>query len=136
VGYVTFERGFVNTGDPGITVRPDGRIFFNAAASQLLKQSGVKTVRILWDGEKCGVGLQACEKRDKNAYSISFPAGSRSPSLTAKSFFRHIEWSANGRQRLDVTWDEKSRMLEGVLPSQFVGKSAKKEPKGKTIADL
>jgi hypothetical protein len=122
VGYETFERGFIRTGDPGITVRPDGRFFFNAAASLLMKRSGIKTVIIRWDSEKKKVAFQACHKNDKNAYSISFPAGSRSPSLTAKSFIRHIEWSADGRQRIAVTWDEKHKMFEATLPSQFVGK--------------
>lgn len=121
MAYETFERGFVRTGDPGMTVRPDGRFFFNAAASLLLKRSGIKTVRILWDGEQNKVAFQACPKDDKNAYSISFPAGSRSPSLTAKSFIRHICWSARGRQRIAVTWDEKRKMLEARLPSRFVG---------------
>ena len=129
VAYETFERGSVRTEDPGITVRPDGRIFFNAASSRLLKASSVKTVRILWDRDKCAVALQACPAGDKNAYSIAFPAGSRSPSLTAKSFMRYVGWSASHAQKIAVKWDEKNKILEATLPPRFVGKREKKEMK-------
>jgi hypothetical protein len=120
VTYETFQRGFLRTEDPTMTVRPDGRIFFNAATSRLLKQSSVKTVRILWDRDKRGIALQSCQAGDKNAYSIAFPAGSRSPSLTAKSFMRYVGWSATRPQTMAVKWDEKNKMLEATLPPRFV----------------
>ncbi len=120
MAYETFERGFVRTGSPGMTVRPDGRFFFNAAASAVLRRSGVKAVRILWDSEKKKVAFQACEKGDKNAYSITFPKEGRSPGLTAKSFVRHIGWSAEARERVAVTWDEGNKMLEATLPAKFL----------------
>jgi hypothetical protein len=103
-----------------MTVRPDGRILFNAATSRRLKRSSVKTVRILWDKDKCGIALQSCQAGDKNAYSIAFPAGSRSPSLTAKSFMRYVGWSAKRPKTTAVKWDERNKILEATLPPKFV----------------
>jgi hypothetical protein len=127
VAYETFERRSVRVDTPAITVRPEGRIAINAAASRLLEKAGVKAVRILWDKATCGLALQATEKGDKVAYSIAFGGGARSASLTVKSFFHHIGWSSERRQTVPARWDEQRRMLEATLPSRFV-KPGRKKP--------
>jgi hypothetical protein len=120
VAYETFERRSVRVDNPAITVRPEGRIAINAAASRLLEKAGVKAVRILWDKATCGLALQATEKGDKIAYSIAFGGGTRSASLTVKSFFHHIGWSSERRQTVPARWNEQKKMLEATLPSRFI----------------
>ena len=131
MAYETFERTTVRVEEPMLTVAPvrDGRIALNAAASRLLKQAGVKTVKILWDKTTCGIALQAARKSDTNAYAISFGNRDRQGTLSAKTFLRYIGWSSNRRQTVPVKWNEQQKMLEATLPSQFVGTREKNEVK-------
>jgi len=124
MAYETFERKSVRVEAPAITVRPEGRIACNAAASRLLENAGVKTVKILWDRDACGLALQATDKGDDNSYTIVF-SPSRSATVTAKLFLRYIGWSSNRRQTLRATWDAQRRMLEAKLPARFVGSPAR-----------
>ena len=131
MAYETFERTTVRVEEPALTVAPigDGRIALNAAACRLLKQSGVKMVKILWDKATCGIALQAARKSDTDAYSIAFGPQGNSASLSGKSFLRYIGWSSDRRQILPAKWDERQKMLEATLPSRFVGKGERKETK-------
>lgn len=125
MAYETFERKAVRVEDPALTVRPEGRITFNAAASRLLESAGVKTVRILWDKTTCGVAVQATQKGDSNSYSVAF-SRARSATVTAKLFLQYIGWSSNRRQTVRATWDEQRKMMEAKLPAKFVGNHAPK----------
>jgi hypothetical protein len=136
VAYETFERTSIRVEDPALTVAapPDGRIFFNAAASRVLEKAGVRSVRILWDKTTCGLGLLAAQKSDKNSYSIVFSRGGRQATFSAKAFLRHIGWSADARQTIRATWDERQKMLEAKLPPRFVRMRERKDTKGATRA--
>jgi hypothetical protein len=131
VAYETFERTTVRVEEPALTVAPigDGRISLNAAACRLLKQAGVKRVKILWDKTTYGIALQAARKSDTDAYSLAFGPRGNSASLSGKTFLRYIGWSSDRRQIMPAKWDEQQKMLEATLPSRFVGKREKKEVK-------
>jgi hypothetical protein len=120
VAYETFERKSVRVEVPALTVRPEGRIACNAAASRLLENAGVRTVRILWDKETCGIALQAAHKGDGNSYSVAF-SRSGSATVTAKLFLQYIGWSSTRGQTVPANWDEQRKMLEAKLPARFVG---------------
>jgi hypothetical protein len=124
MAYETFERKAVRVEDPALTVRPEGRIAFNAAASRILENAGVRTVRILWDKTTCGLAVQAAPKGDSNAYSVAF-SRSRSATVTAKLFLHHIGWSSASRQTVPATWDEQRKMMEAKLPPKFVANTAR-----------
>jgi hypothetical protein len=124
VAYETFERKAVRIEDPALTLRPEGRISFNAAASRLLQTAAVKTVRILWDKTTCGLAVQAAPKGDSNSYSVAF-SRSRSATVTAKLFFQHIGWSSAVRQTIPASWDGQRKMMEAKLPLRFVGSSVR-----------
>jgi len=124
MAYETFERRSVRVEVPALTVRPEGRIACNAAASRLLENAGVRTVRILWDKDTCGIALQGAQKGDDNAYSVAF-SRARSATVTAKLFLQHIGWSADRRQTVPATWDDQRRMLEAKLPARFVSSLAR-----------
>jgi len=130
MAYETFERRAVRVEDPTLTVRPEGRITFNAAASRLLENAGVRTVRILWDKTTCGIAVQAAPKGDSNSYSVAF-SRSRSATLTAKLFLQYIGWSSDRRQTVSAKWDERRKMIEAKLPARFVGIRQLKEAKQK-----
>jgi hypothetical protein len=130
MAYETFERKSVRVEDPALTVRPEGRITFNAAASRLLQNAGVRTVRILWDKATCGLAVQAAPKGDSNSYSVAF-SRSRSATVTAKLFLQYIGWSSVRRQTVPAKWDEQRKMMEANLPARFVGVHELKEAKQK-----
>lgn len=124
MAYETFERKSVRVEDPALTVRPDGRIAFNAAASRVLVNAGVRTVRILWDKTTCGLAVQAAPKGDSNSYSVAF-SRNRSATLTAKLFLQYIGWSSARGQTIPASWDEQRKMMEARLPARFVGSAAR-----------
>jgi hypothetical protein len=124
MAYETFERKAVRVEDPALTVRPEGRIAFNAAASRILENAGVRTVRILWDKTTCGLALQAAPRGDSNSYSVAF-SRSRSATVTAKLFLQHIGWSSASRQTVPAMWDEQRKMMEAKLPPRFVANTAR-----------
>jgi hypothetical protein len=124
MAYETFERKAVRVEEPAVTVRPEGRIAFNAAASRLLENAGVRTVRILWDKTTCGLAVQAAPKGDSNSYSVAF-SRSRSATVTAKLFLQYIGWTSASRQTVPARWDEQRKMMEAKLPPKFVGSVAR-----------
>jgi hypothetical protein len=124
MAYETFERKAVRVEEPAVTVRPEGRIAFNAAASRLLENAGVRTVRILWDKTTCGLAVQAAPKGDSNSYSVAF-SRSRSATVTAKLFLQYIGWTSASRQTVPARWDEQRKMMEAKLPPKFVGSAAR-----------
>jgi hypothetical protein len=126
VAYETFERRSVRVEEFALAIDPVGRIALNAASSRAFHEAGVKAVRILWDKEKSGIALQAARKGDMNAYSIAFGGGSRSSTITAKAFIRHIGWSSDRRQTVPAKWNAQQKMLEAQLPSNFLGTGGKK----------
>lgn len=125
MAYEIFERGVVRVEQPVASILPDGRLTFNAAATRVFEKAGVRTVRVLWDKLNCGIALQACERGDKNSYSIAFSRG-RSASVSLKAFLSSIGWSANRRQSVPAEWDASRRMLEAKLPARFVGSRKQK----------
>ena len=136
VAYETFERRSVRVDELTITIAPSGRIALNAASSRALLKAGVKAVRILWDKERYGIGLQSTRKGDTNAYSIAFGGGSRSSTVTAKAFLRYIGWSSPRRQVVPAKSNEQQKMLEAQLPANFVGTGEKKGTTKKEDAGL
>jgi hypothetical protein len=135
VAYEVFERGIIRVEQPVVSVLPDGRLTLNAAATRALEKAGVRTVRVLWDKLKYGIALEACDKGDKNSYSIAF-SRARSASISLKAFLRSIGWSANRRQSVPARWDSSRRMLEAELPARYVGGRRQKEAQRKTEEDL
>ncbi len=135
MAYETFERRSVRVEDLTIALDPSGRIALNAASSRALREAGVKAVTILWDKDTCGVALQAARKGDVNAYAIAFGGESRSSTVTAKAFLRYIGWSPARRQTVPAKWNEKTKMLEATLPSEFVGGRGKKEKSREANSD-
>lgn len=119
MAYEAFERTVTRPGSPMLSVLPDGRITFNAAASRLFQAEGVEAVRILWDREKCGVALKASGKSDRNAYSIYFSRG-RSAAISPKAFLAYIGWSARKRYTVPAKWNQRQKMIEAELPRKFI----------------
>jgi hypothetical protein len=121
MSYEVFERTGVRVEEPILAITPDGTIVFNAAASRILAGAGVRAVLLLWDKKTNKFAVKATSKGDRNAYKISVSPGRSTGSLKSLSFFRHIGWDAKHRESLPVTWNEKEKMLETILPSKFIG---------------
>jgi hypothetical protein len=120
MGYEVFQRTNFRVEEPALSFTPDGRIALNAAAVRIFTEAGIKQALLLWDQSKNKLALKATVKRDKNSYSVSIIRGGTSGTLRAKAFFAYIGWNAPKRMMLPATWDDKERMFEVVLPSNFV----------------
>ena len=121
MAYEVFKRTAVRVEQPSLSLVPDGRIAFNAAAVRVLTAAGVKSVLLLWDKTSRKVALKAAAKGEKDCYAVSIVKGTYSGSLRAKSFLSHIGWSAPKRTMLPATWNEKEKMFEITLPPEYVG---------------
>ena len=119
MAYETFERRSVRVESPMLSILGDGRITLNAAATRLFQGAAIKTVRILWDKNRCGIALQEVSKGDKNSYTLSFSRG-RSASISPKAFLSYIGWTSTKRQTVPAKWEPRKKMLEAELPSKFV----------------
>jgi hypothetical protein len=120
MAYEVFKRTAVRVDEPTISIVPDGRISFNAAAVRILTGAGVKAVLLLWDKGNNRLGLKAAPKGDKNSYAVSTIRDHYSGSLRAKSFLSHIGWCATKRTMLPAAWSEKDKMFEITLPREYV----------------
>ena len=133
MAYEVFKRTAVRVEQPSLSLVPDGRIAFNAAAVRVLTGAGVKSVLLLWDRTSRKVALKAAAKGEKDCYAVSIVKGTYSGSLRAKSFLSHIGWSAPKRTMLPATWNEKEKMFEISLPPEYVGSESspgsKRKPK-------
>jgi hypothetical protein len=131
MAYEVYERTAIRVDEPSISLVPDGRMAFNAAAVRILLQAGVKSVLLLWDKANCRVALKAAAKGDRNSYAVSVVQDHHSAGLRAKSFFAHIGWVAPKRTMLPATWNEKGKMFEITLPKEYVSSTMNADPKRK-----
>ena len=120
MAYEVFKRTRVRVGEPALAITPKGRIVFNAAATRILAAAGVKAALLLWDKNTNKFAIKATSKGDRNSYAVTLLPG-RSGSLGSMSFLNYVGWAAKHRESLPVTWNEKEKMLETVLPSKFIG---------------
>ena len=129
MAYEVFKRTTVRVEEPCLSLVPDGRIAFNAAAVRILAGAGVKSVLLLWDKSSNRIALKATAKGDKNSYAVSVVRDSHSGSLRAKAFFGHIGWNAPKRMMLPATWNEKDKMFEITLPpGSTTGRRSSRKP--------
>lgn len=94
---------------------------FNAAATRILMAAGIRAALLLWDKNTNKFAIKATSKGDKNAFAVTLAPGHSSGSLRAKLFLNYIGWRAPQREAVPITWNEKEKMLEAVLPSKFIG---------------
>lgn len=121
MAYEVFKRTGVRVEEPTLAITPQGTIVFNAAASRILTKAGVTAVLLLWDKSTNKFAIKATSKGDRNAYAVSPAHGRSSGSLRARMFLSYVGWGAKHRESLEVTWNEKEKMLETVLPPKFIG---------------
>jgi hypothetical protein len=120
VAYEMFENKSVRVDTPALSITPGGRIAINAAAGRLLMEAGIKTVVIFWDRAKHRMAIKAAPRGERNSFAVTFTRGQHSATFAAKSFLRHIGWSATKRETLDTTWNDAEKMFEATLPVQFL----------------
>lgn len=122
MAYQLFERTGVRVESPTLSIVPDGRIALNSASARLLSEAGVKSVALLWDKSAHKVALKATTKGDSNGYAVSLSPDKHSGSLRAKTFISHIGWRATKRIMVPAVWNVQERMLEAILPPEYLGK--------------
>ncbi len=111
MAYEVFKRSGARVESPTLSIVPDGRITFNAAAARIFVSLGIKSVLLLWDQASHKLAIKAAHKGDKNAYAVSIASASHSGSMRAKSFLSYIGWNAPKREMIAATWNEKKRCL-------------------------
>ena len=121
MAYEVFQRTGARVEEPALSITPGGNLVFNAAATRILMAAGVKAALLLWDKSTNKLAIRAASKGDKNAYAVTLAPGHSSGSLRAKLFLNYVGWSATRREAVLLTWNEKEKMLETILPSKYVG---------------
>jgi hypothetical protein len=120
MAYEVFKRTGVRVEEPTVAITPGGTIVFNAAASRILTRAGINAVLLLWDKSANKLAFKATSKKDRNAFAVSVAPGRSSGTVRAKSFLGYVGWQVKKRESLPATWNEKERMLEISLPSEFI----------------
>lgn len=120
MAYELFHRTSVRVDTPLLSIVPDGRIVFNAAATRTLAHAGVKHVVILWDKSNRRMAIKATNKADKNGFAVSLVSLGHSGSLRAKSFLSHVRWTATERETLPAVWNESQKIFEVELPAKYL----------------
>jgi hypothetical protein len=111
-----------------LAITPTGRIAVNAEACRVLRDAGVKQVVLLWDPQRKKMAMRGTAKADKHGFAITF--GGSSGTIGAKSFLRHVGWSASRRVTLPASWNASARMFEVVLPPEHVHSGAARRRRG------
>ncbi|HLH00871.1 MAG TPA: hypothetical protein VKX49_31485 [Bryobacteraceae bacterium] len=117
MAYEVFKRTSVRVESPAVSIAPDGRITFNAAATRALAEAGIRNVILLWDKKEGRIAVKATARSDKNSYAVSIVRDRHSGTLRARSFLRHIGWTATRRETLPAIWNDKEKMIEIALPT-------------------
>lgn len=130
--YEVFKRTRITVQEPTVSLVPDGRIAFNAAAARLLREARVEAVLLLWDNVRKKLALKAAAKGEKNTYAVSIVRNSYSGSLRAKSFLDYIGWRALQRISLPATWNKSQKMMEVSLAPANIQRTRKAMAKGKS----
>jgi hypothetical protein len=120
MAYEMFTRTGVRVDSPTVSITPEGRVTFNAAATRTLASAGVKHVVLLWDRLEQKMAARATSKSDRNGYAVSLAPDKHAGSLRAKSFLQHIGWSATRREMLPAAWNAAEKMFEVRLPAQYL----------------
>lgn len=71
MAYELYKRTAVRVELPTVSIAPEGRIIFNAAATRILAEAGIRSVILLWDKAECKFALRATSRSDKNGYAVS-----------------------------------------------------------------
>jgi hypothetical protein len=127
MAYEVFNRTVTRAGGPALSIG-HGRINANAAAVRLLRAAAVRHVLLLWDKDKCRLGIKGTRKEDRNAYAVSFATDNHYGGIRAKSFLRYIGWGTQ-RQTLPAIWNEEEKMLEVDLPADHMTPKERPKPK-------
>jgi len=88
-------------------------------AARALSEAAVKSVILLWDQANLKIAFKAAAKTDKNAYAVSIVKRTYG-TIRAKTFLKHIGWTASQAQTLPATWNPRDKMLEVSLPAEYV----------------
>jgi hypothetical protein len=133
MAYEVYARSRVRADAPTVSIRPDGRIAINAAATRILAAAGIKSVLMLWDKQSYRMAIKSASKSDKNAYVVSYAPEGHSCTLRAKGFFSYVGWVAPQRETLPASWNESERMFEVMLPPAFLKPAPEKPRKHRAI---
>jgi hypothetical protein len=120
MAYEVYTRSRVRVEAPSVSIRPDGRVAINAAATRILEAAGIKSVLLLWDKASYRMAIKSTSKGDKNAYVVSFAPEGHSSTIRAKSFFSYVGWGAPRREMLPASWNASDKMFEIMLPPAFL----------------
>src|SRR5438270_13125252 len=90
--YEVFARKLQRIQRPAVSIHPSGRLYFNQEATSQLQVASTKRVLLLWDGERCRLGLKSASKSDKRAYNVAFSHKGSGATITAKQFLKWIKY--------------------------------------------
>jgi hypothetical protein len=129
MAYELFTIKLTRLGSPTLTVNPDGTVYLNADAGDLLwRTAGVNSVEILWDKELSRMALRPLEKPSESSYKLLTRGKRRSTSFSALTFFKYIGWNLSKSVVVPVEWNANENVLEAALPRENIKHSQCEKP--------
>jgi hypothetical protein len=117
-----FRPPAMRVASPFLTVSPRiGRIGFNSACVNLLREARIKAVALLWDTETRWVVIRAPRKGEDASGTVAFNPNHNSASLACKEFLRFIRWNSEENKGLPAIWNPKEKQLEIRIPAECIG---------------
>jgi hypothetical protein len=121
MGYEVFDQKGTKIGSPALTITKAKTIFLNPYAGDLIRRAGGKFVHLLWDAGAHKMALRPLAKADSIAFKLTNQSGTRrGMTVSAAAFLRYIGWNAAKSTAVAVSWNEKEKALEALLPSKFL----------------
>lgn len=118
--------------EPTLTIsKKFGRLGFNAAATELLKQQAFETVLLMWDADTHRIGIRNVMKKDSRSYTLRFSKKQYGAGFAARTFLNHINYDYSETRNFPIEWNE----ADGIFVVQLDDECFR-QPKAARIAKL
>lgn len=135
MAYEIYSRKVRRIGSPQIAFMNNGRVSFNKAATQILKEQAVEFFLIMWDKAQRKVALRPIAKKDPRAYKVSLR--DNASGFSAKTFLEDIgyDYSA-GTQIFPVSWTPEQGIFELNLADGTMSQRKNAKTKDKPLLSV
>jgi len=112
VAFIDFEhRAQKRTTAPIVSINAKyGRLAFNAAGTELLREKKIKAVILRWDPDQRLIALKSADESDARSFPIIYGTRKKdlnTATINARSFLQWIEYSTDEATRpFNLTWKQ------------------------------
>ena len=132
MAFEVYQREFVRTTAPKVTITNLGRFAINQSAAMMLRKKQEEFVLLLWDKATGTVGIRPVEKEDRRTYRLRAygPKGRSGAGFSAVTFLNYIHYDWGKTHSFDVEWRAADSVLAFTIPQELLkGRAASLLPK-------